>query len=117
MKVKKWNDGAFTSTCKIDNHIIDLEYKCTSVIKIWYQYNNNMDKTFIFYDLKDKKFTCNNIDNLFTDRQKKILYKHLKNFSKNIIIDFINNIYDNNFTLTDKNIIDIENIKNKLAII
>lgn len=112
----KYNDK-FYNTFKIDGHVIDLEYNCTSVIKIWYQYNNNKNMTYLFYDLENKTFTGGNIDRLFTSRQKKMLLKKLQVFSKKIILDFINNIYNNNFTLTDENIFQIEKMKRKMSII
>lgn len=112
----KYNNK-FYNTFKIDNHIIDLEYNNTNVIKLWYQYNNNKSMMYFFYDLENKTFTACNIDRIFTSRQKKILLKKLQLFTNKIIIEFINNIYNNNFTLTDENIYQIEKIKDKLLIV
>lgn len=112
----RYNDK-FYNTFKIDSHVIDLEYNCTSVIKICYQYNNNKNITYLFYNLDNKNFTEGNINRLFTSRQRKMLLKKLQLFSEKIILDFINNIYNNNFTLTDENIFQIEKIKRKMSIV
>lgn len=110
-------NNSFMQYNRIDAHNVDFEYNNTSVIKIWYQYNNNMDQTSILYDLENKKFIAGNVDRLFTKRQKKILYKQLNNFTRSIILHYINIINKNHFVYTDQDLVFIENLKNKLSII